>query len=153
VPSIYGAYPRWWNLNGSCSYADTSPPWKIWRCASRADQTVGRLDVRIPGYTFERDNAVVPPTAANNMGYVAQFGRDSSGNLLSMTTTRNEGVAGVTGPTGCTSTSRAARRSRRSSGSRRCRSASTPSTPRATRPARPSRSAASSNSTPTSTAP
>jgi hypothetical protein len=74
--------------------------WQAWPCAKHPDQTVGRLDVRIPGYTFDRANAVVPPTPANDMGYVAQFGRDVAGNLLSMTVTRNEGVTGVTGPTG-----------------------------------------------------
>ena len=87
---IVGGWPAWWNLNNvPCSFQSS---WNTWVCTKTTDTTIARLDVRVPGYTKERDQAL-PPTPENYIGYVSQFGDASK----RMTVTINEGITGCTG--------------------------------------------------------
>jgi hypothetical protein len=93
VSQIVGSWPPYWQLTGSqCIF---NAAWQAHSCTKKADEDIARLDVRIPGYTRERDQAL-PPTPENYIGYLSQFGAPSR----KMTVTINEGITGVTGTTG-----------------------------------------------------
>lgn len=92
TPTIVGAWPDWWEIADSCRYESA---WNTWVCPKDPTQEIARIDMRIPGYTKKREEAV-PPSPENNIGYISQFGDE----LKQMTLTINEGITGVTGPTG-----------------------------------------------------
>ncbi|KAL4433088.1 hypothetical protein ABPG77_006515 [Micractinium sp. CCAP 211/92] len=96
-PTIVGSWPSWWQLAPDCSYENE---WNAWVCPWRQGQEVGRVELRIPGFTKAWDTGTaVPPTPDNEIGYVALFGYRGS-QARTMTITKNEGVTGVTGSTG-----------------------------------------------------
>lgn len=89
---IVGSWPDWWKLSSSCIFNSI---WEAHSCTKAADEDIARLDIRIPGYTKPRDEAL-PPTPDNYIGYVSHFGEAST----KMTVTINEGITGVTGKNG-----------------------------------------------------
>lgn len=89
---IVGSWPGWWKLSSSCLF---NGAWEAHSCRKSPDEDIARLDIRIPGYTKKRDEAL-PPTPDNYIGYVSHFGDSST----KMTVTINEGITGVTGKTG-----------------------------------------------------
>lgn len=89
---IVGSWPDWWKLSSSCIFNDV---WEAHSCRKSIDEDIARLDIRIPGYTKKRDEAL-PPTPDNYIGYVSHFGKIPT----RMTVTINEGITGVTGKTG-----------------------------------------------------
>ena len=90
---IVGSWPPYWDLSGSTCIFNNA--WQAHSCSKQANEDIARLDVRIPGYTVPRDQAVAP-TPENYAGYLSQFG-DSTKRMI---ITKNEGVTGVTGNTG-----------------------------------------------------
>ncbi len=89
---IVGSWPDWWKLSPSCIFNSI---WEAHSCSKAADEDIARLDIRIPGYTRKRDEAL-PPTPDNYIGYVSHFGNPAT----KMTVTINEGITGVTGKSG-----------------------------------------------------
>lgn len=89
---IVGGWPSWWDISEDCDFQNV---WNTWVCSNSESQQVARIDLRVPGYTKERNEAL-PPSPETYIGYVSQFGAPEK----QMTVTINEGITGVTGPTG-----------------------------------------------------
>ncbi|KAG2427679.1 hypothetical protein HXX76_012328 [Chlamydomonas incerta] len=96
-PTLVASWPTWWNLGPDCSW---QPLGGVYFCDYHPWRTVGRLEVRVPGFTVPVDSGgAFPPDPAYGLGYVAAFGH-RGGDARNMTITRNEGITGVSGAGG-----------------------------------------------------
>ena len=50
VPTVIGSWPSWWHLGEECAF---DSDWNTWLCDWYPWRTVGRLDIRVPGYTSQ----------------------------------------------------------------------------------------------------